>query len=320
MTPTIDPAWTAVLDTPNKSIRQNVPRKGACLHHAAMLDFAALERLAMGAKEVSATAIVKDAIRKLLMSDAYRAWSLSSAWADSSFRSVETCNDRTDGWTISDASHRTLGLLVAYWSLVDGWWPHRDGDPKTWTVLGHREMYVIWGESYGTACPGGMDLDLVVRYAQDYRNNLAQLAEDLGDVMARYVYAPDRGGMLVTPTDGVFFPVAAGTNEPLAWEHRVIQKKLYAGIDIGNREWDIARQDALDNHERAGKHVDDAIGASIIKAFQTVVIEPGDPIDPDEFAEVLAAKLDERGVRADIDVAALAKSLLNMEGAALSAV
>lgn len=162
----IDAPFDAYLDTPNKSVRQNVPRKGVCLHHAAMLSLSGLESLAMGGKQVSATAIAKDRISKRLMTDGFRAWSLSSAWGDSSFRSVETCNQSTDGWTISDASHWELAYLVAYWAQLDGFWPHRSGDPKTWTVLGHREMYTIWDVSYGTACPGGMDLGLVTRRAQ----------------------------------------------------------------------------------------------------------------------------------------------------------
>lgn len=166
MSTVVDAPYDAYLDTPNKSIRQNTPRKGVCLHGAAMTSLSGLEYLTMGAKQVSATAIAKDRTSKRLMTDAYRAWSLSSAWGDSAFRSCECANESTNGWTISDASHWELAYLVAYWAQTDGFWPHRNGDPKTWTVVGHREMYTIWGVSYATACPGGMDLDLVTRRAQ----------------------------------------------------------------------------------------------------------------------------------------------------------
>lgn len=162
----IDQRLTATRNTPNKSLRQNLPRRGVCLHHSAMTNFAELRRLAMGAKQVSATNIVKDNDNERLMTDAYRAWSLSSAWGDSSFRTVETCNESTAGWTISDESHWTLARNVAYWAERDGFWPHRDGAPEKWTVLGHREVYTIHSESYATACPGGMDLALVTRRAQ----------------------------------------------------------------------------------------------------------------------------------------------------------
>lgn len=158
--------FTAYHNSPNKSVRQAVARRGVVLHHAAMLSLDGLRRLAMGAKQVSATAICKDENFERMMDDGWRAWSLSDAYWDSALRSVETCNESTDGWTISDASHWALARGVAYWASVDGFYPHRSGDPKTWTVIGHREVYTIHGGSYATACPGGMDLDLVVRRAQ----------------------------------------------------------------------------------------------------------------------------------------------------------
>lgn len=159
--------FTAVHETPNRSPRQNVPRKGVVLHHAAMTSLSGLRSLAMGAKEVSATAICKDDDLELMVpDDGDRPWSLASAWGDSSFRSVETCNESTDGWTISDKSHWSLARAVAYWAKRDGFYPHRNGPRDTWTVVGHREVADIYDISYGTACPGGMDLDLVTRRAQ----------------------------------------------------------------------------------------------------------------------------------------------------------
>ncbi len=166
----VNPPFDEYLNTPNKSIRQNVMRRGVVLHHAAMTSLSGLQYLAMGGKQVSATAICKDDISKQLMTDEFRAWSLSSAWGDSSFRSVETCNQSTDGYTISDASHWELAYLVAYWAERDGFWPHRTGASNTWTVIGHREAYTIWDISYATACPGSMDLNLVTARAQEILN------------------------------------------------------------------------------------------------------------------------------------------------------
>jgi hypothetical protein len=162
----VNAPFTAYSDTPNKSVRQDVARRGVVLHHAAMTSFSGLRRLAMGGKQVSATAIVKDGQAEVLVGDEYRPWSLSSAYWDSAMRSVETCNESTDGWTVSDASHWTLARLVAFWAEKDGFFPHRGGHPSTWTVIGHREVYSIHGASYATACPGSMDLDLVVARAQ----------------------------------------------------------------------------------------------------------------------------------------------------------
>lgn len=161
--------FTEYHNTPNKSYRQNVARRGVVLHHAAMTNLDALIYLEMGAKEVSSNSTCKDyRLPEMFDTDGpWRAWSLSDAYWDSALRSVETCNESTDGWTVSAASHRTLAKVVAYWAEKDGFWPHRSGDPETWTVLGHREVYSIHGGSYGTACPGALDLDLVTRLAQE---------------------------------------------------------------------------------------------------------------------------------------------------------
>lgn len=165
---TVPVPFTEYHNTPNKSIRQNVARRGVVLHHAAMTNLDALIYLEMGAKQVSSNATCKDnRLPEMFDTDGpYRAWSLSDAYWDSALRSVETCNESTDGWTVSDSSHWSLARAVAYWAQRDGFYPHRNGPMETWTVIGHREVYTIHGGSYGTACPGGMNLDLVVARAQ----------------------------------------------------------------------------------------------------------------------------------------------------------
>lgn len=171
--------FTTIRNTPNKSRRQDVARRGVVLHHAAMTSLSGLRNLAMGAKEVSADAIVKDGVAERLVPDGYRAWSLADAYFDSAFRSVETANDSVDGWTVSDASHWTLARLVAYWARTDGFYPHRNGDPKTWTVIGHREVYTIHGASYATACPGGLNIELVVKRAQQLLGSTPAEEDDM---------------------------------------------------------------------------------------------------------------------------------------------
>lgn len=164
---TVPYPFTNKYTSPNRSPRQNVARKGVVLHHAAGTNYASLHNMMMGAKQVSATGGCKDArIDLYVPSDSDRPWSLSSAWGDSSFRSVETANESTNGWTISDASHWSLARAVAYWAERDGFYPHRNGPQNTWTVIGHREVYTIYDESYATACPGGMDLSLVTAWSQ----------------------------------------------------------------------------------------------------------------------------------------------------------
>jgi hypothetical protein len=175
----IPPPWTAVHNSPNRSVRQPVARLGAVLHHAAMTDLDGLRRLAMGAKQVSATAIVKDGKRELIVpSNADRPWSLSSAWGDSAFRSIECANQSVNGWTISDESVDSMALVVAYWAITDGFYPQRAGnDRRKWTVFGHGEMLPVWGVSYATACPGGMPLDVVTKRAQEILASGAPMPE-----------------------------------------------------------------------------------------------------------------------------------------------
>src|SRR5690606_23766404 len=135
-----------------------------------------------------------DALPLMVPSDNDRPWSLSSAWGDSSFGSVETANESTNGWTIADASHWSLARVVVYWSQMYGFYPLRNGPRDTWTVIGPREVYEIYDESYATACPGGMDLNLVTARAQQI---LAGGSPPADNLVRRY---PEGVDMYVTGT------------------------------------------------------------------------------------------------------------------------
>lgn len=191
---TVAEPWTAVRDTPNKSARMDVPRKGIVLHHGALTSISTLRDMEVnGTKQVSSTVIVKDNVRERIVADPFRAWSLSSAYWDSALRSIETCNESTNGWTISPESHESDAWVTAYFAALEGWWPHRDGDDTTWTVLGHRELYTIHNASYATACPGGMNLALVTARAQQILEEsvMATAKEIVDAVFAR----PFRSGL-----------------------------------------------------------------------------------------------------------------------------
>jgi len=163
---TISPASTGSASTSQYGFRSVSPFM-AVLHHGATTS--AEQIIAMmvtGSRVVSAHQVVKDGSRTAVVPEQYRAFSLSSAYWDSAAFTVECANESTDGWTVSAASHESLAILVADWATRYGWWPHRDGDDETWTVIGHREVYSIHDASYATACPGGMDLDWIARRAQ----------------------------------------------------------------------------------------------------------------------------------------------------------
>lgn len=163
---TWSPLATSISETTDRSARtQSV--KGVVLHHAATTSLSNILGLFQpGGRTVSAHLAVKDAQRVGAVPEQFRAWSLGSLYWDSWAMTVECANESTTGWTVSAASHESLAQLVADWARRYGFTPHRSGNPKTWTVLGHREVYTIHGDSYATACPGGMNLDLIVKRAQ----------------------------------------------------------------------------------------------------------------------------------------------------------
>ena len=147
---------------------RSTPVTHVVLHHAATTSLSGLESLMQpGGRTVSAHYAVKDRTRVLKVPLTDRAYSLASSLWDSRSVTVECANQSTTGWTISDASHESLAIIVADAALEFGFYPHRDGDPKSWSVLGHREVFTIHGASYPTACPGGMNLDAITKRAQE---------------------------------------------------------------------------------------------------------------------------------------------------------
>lgn len=182
------------------------PRRGAVLHHTAGGTFeGVVSMMVSGSRQVSADRVVKDGRCAQIVDPSMRAWSLSSATWDSQLRSIECVNESVEGWTISQKSHETMAAQVATWAFEEGWWPHRDGDPTGWTVFGHREIYSIFGESYSTACPGGMDLDLVVRLAQQYLN--PEPIKPKGLPMFALIRDPSKGWIYAVGEDGRKAPI-----------------------------------------------------------------------------------------------------------------
>ncbi|WP_221585542.1 N-acetylmuramoyl-L-alanine amidase [Microbacterium sp. G2-8] len=142
---------------------------GVVLHHAAMTgSVEALVGMMMpGGRTVSAHAAIKDRDIIQTVPANRRAWSLGDGYWDSWGMTCECVNDSAaPSWTLSAATHESIAQFVASAAQSFGFYPHRNGSPSTWTVLGHREVYTIHGGSYATACPGGMDLAWITRRAQ----------------------------------------------------------------------------------------------------------------------------------------------------------
>jgi hypothetical protein len=137
-------------------------------HHAATTSLPGLENLmGAGGRTVSAHWAIKnnDRVRKVPLK--FRAFSLASKYWDSKAVTAECVNESTNGWTISPETAESLAMCIAEAAQEFDFYPHRNGHPSTWTVLGHREVYTIHKASYATACPGAMDLDAITRRAQE---------------------------------------------------------------------------------------------------------------------------------------------------------
>lgn len=182
------------------------------LHHGATTSADAIITMeTTGSRQVSSHQVIKDARNAGIVQEQFRAWSLGDADFDSRSLTVECANESTAGWTISAASHETLARQVADWCKRYGINPNRSGDPRTWTVIGHREVYSIYGQSYSTACPGGMNLDWITERAKQLLNGNGSDSEDM--IIYRANSASEDG---VIPKGFAFLQGADGPLRPLS--------------------------------------------------------------------------------------------------------
>jgi hypothetical protein len=236
------PYATVTYDTSQKGPRvPDGPVSYIVIHHAATISFQAVIDLENGAREVSSTVIIKDGQVASMFDETNRAWSLSSQYWDSVSLSSETCNETTaPGWTISEASYGTLAKVVADWCRRYSIPCDRDH------IMGHREFYTRYGASYATACPGGIDLDRVVRDATAVLAGTTPAApsQDQGDVPMRYIHSANGRFGLVLEHDFQQYTEGGRWGKTYI-ESATAASKLFGGIDVDDRTYDIARQDAL---------------------------------------------------------------------------
>lgn len=214
------PLATQILDTPQKSARIPANSVGyIVVHHAATTSLSGLISLVMGGRTVSSTIGLKDAEVVSFMDESFRAWSLSSQLWDSISLSCETCNSggAAEGWPISEASYYSLARVIRDWC-------DRYGIPCDRThIIGHREVYSIHGASYATACPGGIDLDRLVRMANELGNSTQ---EDDMTIADPYIWTKDpaAGSKLaryaildLSLPEGSFVTTVASEADLLSW-------------------------------------------------------------------------------------------------------
>lgn len=137
------------------------------VHHGATTSLnGMLSMFATGSRQVSCNYAIKDNEIVGVVQEEDRAWTSGSADWDGRAITVETANSVAGdaaGWPISEESYVSLAKLIADCATRYGFAINRD------TVIGHRELYTRYGASYATACPGGINLDRLVRMAQEYQ-------------------------------------------------------------------------------------------------------------------------------------------------------
>lgn len=182
------PLANKTTDTFQKSSRNGQRADFFGVHHAASTSHqGVVNMMTSGPRQVSAHYVVSDIIEGVV-DENYRAWSLGSSYWDSRMVTVETINNSTNGWTVSDKTFDNLARLIADWAK-------RYNRPITDdTVLTHQEVYARFGESYPTACPGDLQrrkpelLALANKYLSTNNNSTPPTGEEEDDDMKAVYY------------------------------------------------------------------------------------------------------------------------------------
>lgn len=159
-----------------------------------------------GDRTVSCNALVGPKGEKWgVVPEEYRAFTSGSAMVDRMSYTVETVNSTgAPTWGISAAAHEALVDLLVDVATRHKFWPNRQGDKKTWTVIGHREIGEIWpGESYATACPGGIDLDRLTADAQKRMSAPAPPVQRRRSMSTLYYTKDATGSLFALAGDGL---------------------------------------------------------------------------------------------------------------------
>ena len=197
-----------------RSSPQRSPRNGTAvdhfiLHHSAAFDVnQVLNEMVTGSKQVSANYVVaNDGTIYGVVDEEDRAWTSGSstdggkgaAWDQRSITFEILDQTGAPDWLISPAAEKSVSMIVADYSKRHGITPQRDGSPEAWTVYGHRELYTIYGASYSTACPGGMDLNGITQTSHDILKGTPMS----NVIQTRVIRKPSTGAIVMLHPTGV---------------------------------------------------------------------------------------------------------------------
>lgn len=168
---TYSPLTTHAYSTSQKSSRNGVGIFRVVLHHAATTSFEGVIGMMVNeTREVSSNYVVKDDLIASVVPEEYSAWSLGDQYQERPSITFEICNESAGGsWPVSGASHESVAQVCRDIERRYGIRLHREGDPRGWTFIGHREVNSIHGGSYPTACPGGLNMDWIAARIAELR-------------------------------------------------------------------------------------------------------------------------------------------------------
>ena len=141
-------AWTS-----DGSSRDGARVDRFIVHHAATTSLSAILALFQpGGRTVSANyALGSDGTLVATVEEQYRAWTTASYVDDRRAITIEVANLQAGGsWPVSAAAFDKLARLIADVAGRYGF------DINDNTVLTHQEIYLRFGRSYATACPGDL--------------------------------------------------------------------------------------------------------------------------------------------------------------------
>ena len=135
------------------------------IHHAASTSLnSVLSMMSTGSRQVSANFVVMDDQIIEVVPIGYRAWTSGSASWDKRSVTVEIINSQVgpddSSWQISDKSYASLARLARAINIA---FPaYQLNSART---IPHRDLYRLYGASYPTACPSGVQVERIVREA-----------------------------------------------------------------------------------------------------------------------------------------------------------
>ena len=148
--------WSPLANGTSGNANRYSSRNGAridrfIVHHAAQTNWSALlATFAGGDHSVSPTYAIGKGNVFGIVPEELRPWTSSSASWDGRAITVEVLNSSSNGWLVAENDFHNLARLIADWA-------HRYKNAITnTTVITHQELYLWYGASYATQCPGSL--------------------------------------------------------------------------------------------------------------------------------------------------------------------